>query len=224
MRVNVKDIWEACVDLITVNALPIAVVESPAFKKILGPYVTALRRQGIELNINKNSIKSLIEEKANRIKRQIISETKGGLVDLMVDIATRHNRSVLGINIKYMINGTPVIRTIGMHTLHYASTAENLRKIIVDKLKEYELNLENIFSITTDNGANVLKAVAELNEAYQKERNMNIVLCDESGDDNIHEISNEEMDMDIFDENYYDVVRLTNLFSHYDYFPAHSFD
>lgn len=210
VRVNVKDIWESCVDLITVNALPIAVVESPAFKKILQPYVTALSRQGIELNINKNSIKSLIEEHASQIKKQIISETKGGLVDLMFDIASRHNRSVLGINIEYMINGSPVIRTIGMHTLHFASTAENLRKVIVDKLKEYELNLGNIFSITTDNGANILKAVAELNEEYQKEKNITIALNNENEDAGIIEIGDEEIDMEIFDENYY-IDLLNNL-------------
>lgn len=215
VRVNIKDIWEACTDLITVNALSLSVVESPAFKKILEPYVIALKRQGIELNINKKAIKKYIEERVNEIKKQIIDETKGGLIDLMIDIATRHNRSVIGINIKYMVNGIPVIRTIGMHSLRFAHTAENIRKLIIEKLNEYELSLENVFSITTDNGANLLKTIAELNQEYQNERQN---LSENSPEDrsvndndqSVNDSSDEEIDMEIFDEEYY-IDLLSNL-------------
>lgn len=208
---NVKSIWEGCVELITANALPLAVVESPAFKKIIEPYATALRRQGIELNINKRAIKACIEKRAIEIKKQIIAETKGRLVHLMMDIATRYNRSVLGINLKYMLNGSLVIRTIGMETLHFAHTAENLRVMIIKKLEEYELSLENVFSITTDNGRNVMKAVAELNQTYQNERDALIAeSLENDNDESAHESSDEEIDMDIFDDEYY-VDLLTNL-------------
>lgn len=201
VRVNVHEIWAACVDLITKNALPICFVEFPAFKKILEPYVTALKKQGIILNLNRDNIKSYIDKRANEILQRIRGETKGKLVNLMTDIASRHNRSVLGINIKYDVNGKKVVRTIGMHTLRFASTAVNLRDLITNTLAETTgLTLENIFSVTTDNGANLLKAVALLDEDYQKEYNVpSASLCENEYESN----SDEDIDPEIFDDDYY---------------------
>lgn len=56
-KVEPDAIWSACAELICVNALPVSVVEFPAFKKILEPYVVALRGQGVNLVINCENIK-----------------------------------------------------------------------------------------------------------------------------------------------------------------------
>lgn len=81
VKVNPEEIWNACVDLVTINALPLSAVEYPAFKTILKPYVIALKRQGIDLNVNRQNIKSKIEQRAKSIKDRIVFETekKNGL-------------------------------------------------------------------------------------------------------------------------------------------------
>lgn len=76
VKVNPEAIWNACVDLVTVNALPLSVVEYPAFKTILKPYVIALERQGIDLIVNRQNIKTKIEQRAQSIKNRIVCESK----------------------------------------------------------------------------------------------------------------------------------------------------
>lgn len=69
VKVNPIDILNACVDLVTVHGLPISAVEYPAFKRILNPYVMALKLKGFELVINKKNIKEHIKSRTNEIKK-----------------------------------------------------------------------------------------------------------------------------------------------------------
>lgn len=66
----------ACIDLVTVNALPLSILDCPAFKKILEPYVIALKMKGIDLVVNRKNIKNRIAERASEIKKIISSQMK----------------------------------------------------------------------------------------------------------------------------------------------------
>lgn len=147
VRINPADLWSACIDLVTVNALPLSVVEYPAFKRILFPYIFALHRQGIELIINRQNIKKRIERRAQQIKEVIMSQVKNKMISILVDIASRFNRSVLGINIAYMIDGKICIRSIGMHTLRFSHTAVNIVNIIKKNLEEFQIGLNQVIDL-----------------------------------------------------------------------------
>lgn len=197
IRVKVKpdDIWDACVDLITANALPLSIVESSAFQKILKPYVTALKLKGIDLIINRHNIKDRIAERAEKIRELLRRETKNKVLSLMLDIATRYNRSVLGINIGFMNDGKIQIRTIGMLVLNFSHTAANIVELIRETLAAFGIRLSQIISVTTDNGKNMVKAIALLDSSYQQIRNEMFPENDLENDEHI--------DGDVFDEEYY---------------------
>lgn len=76
IKVDPAEIMEACVDLVAVNALPIAIVEYPAFQKIVKPYILALKAKGIDFNVNRARIKSCLAKKANVTKQRIMEEVK----------------------------------------------------------------------------------------------------------------------------------------------------
>lgn len=193
VKVNPDKIWNACVDLVTLNALPLSAVEYPAFKTILKPYVIALKRQGIDLIVNRQNIKTKVGERVQAIKNRIISESKNKMVCLMLDIASRYNRSVLGVNISYFDDGKIRIRTIGMHVLRFSHTASNLKDLIVKNLQEFNIRLEQIIAVTTDNGKNLLKTIAFSNDELQKTQ----IFEDDTESD-------EFIDHDIFDDVYYE--------------------
>lgn len=90
------------------------------------PYKIALQHRGIELNITKTSIRKLITERAEQLKNTIRIELKKKFVCLMIDIASRYNRSIFGVNIAFMKDGSLAVRTIGMHSLHMAHTGKNI--------------------------------------------------------------------------------------------------
>lgn len=208
VTVNPKEIFHACVELITVNAIPISLVDSPAFKKLLKPYVLALELKGIKLVINRKNILKYIAKKADEIRDLIKSKVKNKCLCLMADIGSRYNRSILGVNVAYMKNSKSCIHTIGMHPLRKSHTSENIRDTIKSNLSDYNLSLNQIFSITTDNGANLLKATALLDEDVQKQKvgeaeNPENIIQHDSDINEIDMDSDFETENDVFDEQYF---------------------
>lgn len=131
-KVNLDDIWNSCMDLAVFHSLPLSVLEGDAFKTLLKPYVLALPLKGIKLKITPETMKNRLTRIANEIKEQIQMEVKGKSIGLMIDIASRHSRSVLGVNISYILQDSIImIRTIGMNTLRKSQTAPELLSIIL---------------------------------------------------------------------------------------------
>lgn len=132
------------------------------FKKIILPYELIFKT-----NLNSKNIVSNIENVCNEIKKIISKRVENKLISLKVDIATRANRSILGINIQYINNFKICIHTIGMIQLSKKHSAEVLLEEILQCLREYNIDIKQVYSNTTDNGRNVIKAsrmLAELQE------------------------------------------------------------
>lgn len=202
VKVNKSQIENAVVDLVTKHALPLRIVEYPAFMKLLQPYQIALKNKGIELNVTKHHIRDLIKERAELIKNTIRSEVKHKMVNVLVDIASRYNRSIFGVNMSYMKDGEVIVRTIGMHSLHMAHTARNLKEMINMNLKQYDIPLKRLFSICSDNGENILKAVAMVDLEYQQQKQLNETENDIDSDIN-EDFDDESIDGDILDSEFY---------------------
>lgn len=197
---NIAAIEEACVELITKHAFPLCFVDFPAFKRIIEPYAIALERQETKLIITKERVRQLVTEKADQIRKEIIDETKGRFVSVMIDIATRHNRSILGVNIRYMNSSDKfVIRTVGMYPLRISHSGQNIRDIVLDILRKHGISNARLFSVTTDNGRNIINAVALIDANYQNEKMEEQLTDDNMSDDD----SDFDIDTDILDSTCY---------------------
>lgn len=149
VKVNFSDIWDAVVELVVFNSLSLSTLKSESFQKLIRPYVIALQLKGIRLYITPEMVKMKIEEKSSEITQKIKGETKGKSLCLMTDIASRHSRSVLGVNIGFISNGCIAIRTIGIHTMRMSHTAEEISIIIRANLKEFDIKTNQIIAFTT---------------------------------------------------------------------------
>lgn len=157
VQMQPSDLWNAIIRLIIFNALPFSIVKSQGFRYLINPFIIGFKRAGLNCTVNIPHVRSQITDKANQIKDAITNEVKGKFVGLLLDIASRHNRSILGINIAFWCNGKICIRTIGMQTIKVSQTSRNLFDIIKGVLAKFEINLEQIFAVTTDNGKNLRK-------------------------------------------------------------------
>lgn len=193
-KVNPVEVMNACADLITIHGLPLAAIEYPAFKKLLHPYIEGLKTKGVELIINNRTIKAHIEKRTNELREIIKKETKRKMVSIMIDIASRYNRSVLGVTLSYMHAGKICVRTIAVKVLKASHTGMYIMEVLREILSNYGIRLEQIVSITSDNGKNVIKAIALLDAYYQNSANR-----PEANDDE----DEFYIDTDIFDEDYY---------------------
>ncbi len=80
------------------------------------------------------------------------------------------NRHFLGINCQVRMeeNEDVKIFTLACCEIKDSATANCIKKKIEEVLEEYKIPLSQVFSITTDNGTNFLKAVDMLNESQHK--------------------------------------------------------
>lgn len=151
-----------CAQMITVNGRPFAIFRDSGFHNITKSLLDELKEndQGINLNDQRYpEIFGYIAEAAKKIKTKIENEVSGRLISVMADIGTRHEKSLFGISVQYVIEGKIIIRCIGMMHIRKRHQALNLKEILEKKLNEYGIKMSQIVAFTTDNGSNLKKMV-----------------------------------------------------------------
>ncbi|XP_041985081.1 zinc finger BED domain-containing protein 4-like [Aricia agestis] len=150
---------QCCVKLIAIHGRPFSLLEDNAFKEI-----KALICADFVEEANCKKIKTLIAEKANTIKEKIVTEVAQTLISVKMDSATCMDRQFVGINIQYIKNSKIVVRNLAIKEIFCSQTSENLKCTLLEVLADFRIDLYNIYSLTTDNGANYLKISKLLNE------------------------------------------------------------
>lgn len=89
----------------------------------------------------------------------------------MVDISTKHHRSILGIQIQFVHNGKLTERSLGMIELNETHNAKNLKRIIFERLSLFGIGESQIATITVDNGANLIAMIKQMNDSYEHNNN-----------------------------------------------------
>lgn len=127
---------------------------------------------GINLSHHKLAeVKEHLQKTAEQVQDEIRKEIQNQSLNLLVDIVIRQRRSICGFSIQYILNGELKIRSIGMIQLLRSHTGKYISEVIIKRLKEYGIDLKQIFTITTDNGANVLKMIRDIHDHLQVEIN-----------------------------------------------------
>lgn len=123
---------------------------------------------GYRINLNDNKfpmIKEYVASLADKVRLRIKTEICGRHVCIMVDIATKNFKTILGISIQWIrfIDGKIKIRTIGMLELLKSNTARYIKTKIEECLQFYGISRYHRISLTTDNGKNMLAMVNRFN-------------------------------------------------------------
>jgi len=114
------------------------------------------------LPTSSNTVKSLLVTEASNVRERLTVEfqkVKGALtaaIDLWTDPAMLN--SYIGITLHFVCGSKLVYRCIGIKQIIGSHTGENIKKHVKEKLAEFGLNLNDIFAIVTDNGANIIRA------------------------------------------------------------------
>nr|XP_012151014.1 PREDICTED: uncharacterized protein LOC105663859 [Megachile rotundata] len=174
---------DALVEMTTVNGRPYSAVEDSGLRKILNPILYALRTQhGINTSINRHNIRDFVHYEAVQLKEKVKNEIEGRMLCLKLDSATRLDRSLLGINIQFCKNGRICLQNLAVKELFLRQIAENLKSEVFTVLSDFRINSEQVYSITTDNGRNMVRSVALLGE------DVSVGDCEESKEEDIEDI------------------------------------
>lgn len=198
VEVNKKELLRSYIGLVTEDCIPFNVLNSPNLKNFIDPICEGLKAaDGKTMCLNAANCKKTLETVANNIRNDIASEVKNRLLSIKIDSATRLCRNIFGVSVQYVSEIQIKSRIIGMVELKGAgcSTAKNLAIEILKVLKKYEINLRQIVSVTSDNGANMLKATSILSFVSEEQIEENEEDC--ANDEYIKKIQEVELPPDM---------------------------
>lgn len=147
-----------CINFVTKQNLPFSFFDSEEFK-----YLTEATFKFLDKDpITSRNIMDYVAEKYNKLKQELIQKIRNRMLCIKIDAATRLNRSVLGINVQVLEENEVKIFTLAMIEIKARHTGENLKAEVERVLNGFFVKKSQIYSITTDNGRNLLKCVDQL--------------------------------------------------------------
>lgn len=147
-----------CMEIVGVNGRPFRNLNDSGVISMNESVLRELKEAGREFRLDDpklTEVKDGLSRVAQKVREKISKEVKSRGVSLLVDIVTKHGRSLLGVSIQYIISGKVFTRSIGMVHLKEQHTGKYLVRLIIDRLNELGIDIKQIITITTDNGANV---------------------------------------------------------------------
>lgn len=183
---------QICVKKTTIDHEPFASILKESFQELTSNKLQKFTDAGITLNLtNKNLtvVKDHIHSTANKIRSKIEDEMKCRLVSLMVDGASKHNRSVLGISAQYILNGQLKIRMLALKELTDSHTGDYLGSVVRNCFEHYNCDISQAIAVTTDNASNMVKMTRDLNVDCEAESTSGVLQPFEDVDENIDQSS-----------------------------------
>lgn len=151
------DLMGACLRLVTIHGRPFSLIDDEAFRDI----INVVPQTEV---INAHKVRDAVMIKADTVRNKIKNEIIGKLISLKADSATCIGRSFLGINIQFLKKEKIQIRTLGVVELFQGHTAEYLKFIIINTCSRLGISMKQIYTVTVDNAANMLKTVRVLSD------------------------------------------------------------
>lgn len=145
-----------CLESIVIDGRPFKLMQGKGIQRMIGPIAEEFDRVQAPISTGSEYLQKKGLQAQGIIKKKIKSELRGKLVSLQLDLTTHLNRCIFGVNTQYYVDDQLKVKTLLMKRLPDNTTGVNLAKGIENTLYDYALDIDNIYTITTDNGANVL--------------------------------------------------------------------
>ncbi|EDW18000.2 uncharacterized protein Dmoj_GI12344, isoform A [Drosophila mojavensis] len=163
-----ESILNSIIKIVTTDGKPFMFLDSEGFKEIVDPIYNALGMNPI----TSRNIMSLVVEREESIKNDIRALVQGKLLSLKIDVATRMDKAILGVNLQMIMSNISkteiIVKTLGMIQLTYTHTGDYIKEKILEIIEEYGITVDQIFSVTSDNGRNMVKTVKILNDDMEE--------------------------------------------------------
>ena len=189
-----KDVIEdLAVQAVTVDGLPLSFFSKPSIKKLMSPVLTPFG-----LTLHQEKVRSLVMATYAQRKADLSQMMRGKLVCLKVDLCTRNERHFLGINVQF-VSSVGFLRSVTLktHEMNKRATANELKNVILDVLSDFGLMWRDLYSMTMDNGSNVVACAKLIGQEIMDDLNEEDFLnksTDSGGDDD-----GDEMDEVVLD-------------------------
>lgn len=151
-----------CVRHVTVCGRPLSSLNDESFRTLLAERMLRLGATNHKLTINSQTVRNKLEDIYTKMQKEIENEVEGKQLSFAMDIASRHNRSILGVSLQYIVDTKLITRTIMMEKILKRHNKTNLSLMFKKALAIYNIPLANVFALCTDSGSNMIATTNEL--------------------------------------------------------------
>lgn len=169
VNLSYNDVEKSCIEMVTVNGLPFSIVEESGFRKMLDPLLKACGRSRDQCGITKQKLQKLVKRKAEELRYRIVEEIENKLLSLQISCAALVDRNFLHFSVHFRYEGDAYAVTLALVEVNKEYTADELQKVILKVLSEYNLKMEQIYYISVVSNHNVLKMTNSASEDYGDE-------------------------------------------------------
>lgn len=155
VKISRNDFISGCLQMVTLNARSFCALQDSGFKLIVAPILYEFERIQQPVSLHSLHFENLAMKIKTYIKDKISSEMKGKLLSFQLDLTNHLQREILGINVQYYVGNQLVLRVLGVRIFWNATSGLSLAKEIQKILGEYGADIDQIYTMTTDNGRNV---------------------------------------------------------------------
>lgn len=148
-----EKVEEYAVEATTVNGLPLSVFEKSGISKLISPILCKLG-----MSLNQKAVRSLILGAYERKVNDINNEFSDRMVCVKTDLCTRHGRHFLGVNFQSVIKGKLRVVTASVKEMTARATGAEIQATLLASMRKLGIREQQIYTLTTDNGSNVVKA------------------------------------------------------------------
>lgn len=156
VKIDRDEFLMGCLESVVINCRPFAFLRDSGMQRIIGPIMNEFSRVNSSVCADPDYIQHQAARAEEILVNKIKAELEGKLLSLQLDLATRMHRCILGVNVQYYINDILTVRTLAMRQLHDSTESLNIALEIEKILHRFGVEVDDIYAITTDNGANVL--------------------------------------------------------------------
>lgn len=110
----------------------------------------------------------------------------------MIDGASKNSKSFLGISLQFLLDGVVTVHSAGVIEILSSHTSKNLMHALMERLRVFGIEKEQIIAITTDNGRNMTAAVKRVNTFQEEEEEADALGATSDGDDSVYSDEDDE--------------------------------
>jgi hypothetical protein len=185
VKITRDEFLEGAIEFVTCNGRPSKIFSDSGMKKMVGPLMQAFKPP---VSLHHEKLIALVENEAESVRKEIMELFGADLFSLKIDIVTRLDRGFLGINAQTCRDGKIVLRCLGCVILTEKHTSKYIVEEIKKVLAKFGFDLKQIFSITYDNGRNMVRAGEILSEDAKE------CLMEDLTASNLHDTESIEID------------------------------
>jgi hypothetical protein len=156
--------------MVAKDGIPPRYFSSASSQKLLEEMAAKLK-----VSLDQNRIRDYVITASQNLKTKLKKDLKDKFVHFKFDRATRIRANYLGVNVRFVNNkNEAVTETLSVTDTRSQHTSQELKVLLHNIFKEFEIPLKNVLRCVTDNASNMIKVVKDLNIILVAELTSNV--------------------------------------------------